>query len=178
MSTERLRRIKEKKLTNTITIYTADALAIGNLLDNNEKGISQISIDTGIEFQNRLQESLATGKEPQRFLQVTIKKAKDQSSNKLEKGQFWGSKMAWNYYRKKERIEKRGEKIKEPTLFEYFFPAETNLGKKIKEDQSTVNNSYSLDCLKDKKSQLEKMFKENTLKAFIKLEIISIVKSN
>jgi len=179
MSPEKLTKKETvKREANTIIIYTTDTVAIGNLLNGNEKNISQISIDTGIEFQKRLQASLAAGKEPQRFLQVTIKKVKDQTPNKLEKGQFWGWKLAWRYWRKRNRDEEIGKITTRPSFFNYFFPAETNLKEIIKKDYSRINNLYSPVYQKEKENQLKKIIKEITPKGLIKLEIISIVRSD
>jgi len=162
----------KKRESNTINIYTTDMIVIEKILKGDMEDVSQIPIAIWKDAQNHLQASLEAEEEPRRFIQVTLKKTKDQSFNKLEAGEFFTLYATWLYYRRKEQIEKRGEEIKERSFFEYFFPVETKLKKIIKEDQSMINNlDYSSKNIKDK-------YKKNTLRGFIKLEIINIVKAD
>lgn len=166
MSPEFSKPKEEEK--NIINIYTTNKAVIENLYNGGGKDLSQITLISGIGAHIKLEESLSKGIEPQRLIQVTLKKAKDQTLRELGPKEFYTCKSVFKYHRGE-----IGGKIEKPNLFDHLFPVVKNLQEIIEKDQQGLNEYYTLNNkLKEKIDKIKDIHRKITIKGFIKVEIL------
>lgn len=127
MSSEFSKPKEEEK--NIINIYTTNKAVVEDLYNGGGKNLSQITLISGIGAHIKLEESLSKEIEPQRLIQVTLKKAKDQTLKEFGPKEFYTCKSVFKYH--------RGE-IEKPSLLDYLFLIVKNLQEIIEKDQQRI----------------------------------------